>query len=247
MSSEGFDGSLNDDRHEAIQRMGTSNYRIDETASVRHRTQYELSGKGMVPTGQGVPLAPSETRNSIGNQLFVVLSAHKTPVPSDRRRATQAYPKLAVEIRRLNSERANRALHMPRPGNTTGIHMTKVLVADDYRDSADSLSQVLNTLGYETSTAYDGLEAVMSARAFQPDVAILDIEMPVMDGFGAARLLSSTPPPTLIALTAKASADIEAQTAAAGFDFYLPKPVDLDRLLSILQSIAHPPALAEVA
>ena len=119
--------------------------------------------------------------------------------------------------------------------------MTKVLVVDDYRDGADSLSQLLNTLGYETSTAYDGLEAVTSAREFHPDIAILDIEMPVLDGFGAASILRSMPPVALIALTAMPSTDIEARTAAAGFDFYLSKPVDLGRLLPILRSIAPSP------
>lgn len=123
--------------------------------------------------------------------------------------------------------------------------MTKVLVVDDYRDGADSLSQLLMTLGYETSTAYDGSEAVASAVAFEPDAAILDIEMPVLDGFGAAKILRSMPPMTLIALTAMADPDIAAQTAAAGFDFYLPKPVDLDQLLSILRTIARPPGEAE--
>jgi two-component system, cell cycle response regulator DivK len=129
--------------------------------------------------------------------------------------------------------------------------MTKVMVVDDYRDSADTLSQVLRTLDFDTSTAYDGLEAVTIAKAFHPDVVILDIEMPVMDGFSAARLLRLMAPVTLIALTAMATADIEAQIVAAGFDLYLPKPVDLDLLLSILQSVAHlpgkPVALEEVS
>ena len=125
--------------------------------------------------------------------------------------------------------------------------MTRVLVADDFRDSADSLTLVLSTLGYETSTAYDGLDAVISAKDFHPDVAILDIEMPVMDGFSAARLLRSMSSSTLIALTSKAGTDIGAETSAAGFDFYLPKPVDLGQLLSLLRSIELPPAaLSEV-
>jgi CheY-like chemotaxis protein len=122
--------------------------------------------------------------------------------------------------------------------------MTRVLVVDDHRDSADSLGQVLKTLGYDASMAYDGLEAVAISKTAHPDVVILDIEMPVMDGFNAARLLRSMAPVTLIALTAMASADIEAQTAAAGFDFYLSKPADIDLLLSILHSVANPPGTA---
>ncbi len=107
--------------------------------------------------------------------------------------------------------------------------MTKVLVVDDCRDAADSLSQLLTTFGYDTSTACDGSRAVASAEVFRPDVAILDIEMPVLDGFGAAKILRSMPPMALIALPAKADLDMEAQTATAGFDFYLSKPVDLER------------------
>ena len=115
--------------------------------------------------------------------------------------------------------------------------MQRVMVVDDARDAAESLALLFETLGFETCTAYDGQEAVDAVQTFRPDVIVLDIEMPVLDGFAAARAIRKLPDPSrpvLIALTALAAADVEQRTLAAGFDFYLSKPADLDRLISLM-------------
>jgi len=67
--------------------------------------------------------------------------------------------------------------------------MPKILVVDDLRDSADSLALLFDALGHQTMTSYDGQQAVDAARAFEPDIVFLDINMPVLDGYGAARSL----------------------------------------------------------
>ena len=90
--------------------------------------------------------------------------------------------------------------------------MPKILV-DDLRDSADSLALLFDALGHQTMTSYDGQQAVVAAQSFAPDIVFLDINMPILDGYGAARslrrLLVDTPP-VLVALTAVSGPDASA-------------------------------------
>ena len=115
--------------------------------------------------------------------------------------------------------------------------MSKVLVVDDAHDGADSLALLFQALGHQTATAYDGAQAVEASHGFLPDFIILDIEMPLMNGFEAAKALRTrrpVAPPVLIALTALTGADVEQHTLDSGFDFYLSKPADLGRLVAIV-------------
>jgi CheY-like chemotaxis protein len=112
---------------------------------------------------------------------------------------------------------------------TSSAHKRKILVVDDNRDAADTLSMLLDFLGYETQTAYDGQQGVDVATAFQPDLVILDINMPVMDGYQAARMLRNargTSRAVLVALTARATPTDKAAALQAGFDYHVVKPVD---------------------
>jgi CheY-like chemotaxis protein len=99
-------------------------------------------------------------------------------------------------------------------------------------------STLLELSGHEVRVAYDGQSAVSVARVFQPQVAVLDIGMPRMDGYAAARLLREEPWAAsllLVAATGWGDAQAKAQTASAGFDEHLTKPVlpeDLERLLA---------------
>lgn len=109
----------------------------------------------------------------------------------------------------------------------------KVLVADDNRDAADSLSLLLSMLDCEVRTAYDGAQAVAIAREFHPSLVVLDLCMPVLDGLSAARVLRSERTGegmALVAVTALATEADKAAVKAAGFDAHLPKPLDLERL-----------------
>lgn len=119
----------------------------------------------------------------------------------------------------------------------TGERRRRVLVADDNSDAADSLAMLLTILGNEVRTAADGQEAVEIAEAFRPDVAVLDIGMPRLDGNGAARRIRAEPwgrGMALVALTGWGHEDDRRRTAEAGFDLHLTKPIDpttLDDLL----------------
>lgn len=114
----------------------------------------------------------------------------------------------------------------------------KVLVADDNSDAAESLGMLLELMGNEVRTAADGLEAVEVAEVFRPDVMVLDIGMPRLDGNAAARRIRATEwgrRTVLIALTGWGQAEDRRRTAEAGFDMHLTKPVDpgtLDALLA---------------
>lgn len=110
--------------------------------------------------------------------------------------------------------------------------MTKVLLVEDHEELWDFLSRRLVRRGFEVVLAHDGQRAVEQVSAEQPDVVLLDMDLPVMDGWTVARTLRSqgaTVP--IIALTAHAMAGDRAKALAAGCDDYHAKPVNLSTLL----------------
>ena len=116
--------------------------------------------------------------------------------------------------------------------------LRKILVADDNRDSADSLAMLLQLGGYEVVVAYDGEAAIARAESCRPQVVLLDIGMPRLDGYAvAARLRCESwgRQMRLIALTGWGQEDDKARARKAGFDEHLTKPVDpeeLERLIA---------------
>ena len=110
--------------------------------------------------------------------------------------------------------------------------MTKVLLVEDHEELWDFLSRRLVRRGFEVVLAHDGQRAVEQVSAEQPDIVLLDMDLPVMDGWTVARTLrrqGATVP--VIALTAHAMAGDRAKALAAGCDDYHAKPVDLPKLL----------------
>lgn len=115
---------------------------------------------------------------------------------------------------------------------------SRILVADDNVDSADSTALLLQIAGYEVRTAYDGLQAVQLALIFRPALVILDLNMPVMDGWAAAQALrSSTHGIALVALTALSQPADFNGTRVAGFDYHLVKPFDAHELRAIVRHL----------
>ena len=113
----------------------------------------------------------------------------------------------------------------------------KILVADDNRDAATSLAMLLEMEGHEVRRAYDGVEAVQIADDFHPDVVLLDIGMPRLDGYGAARELRTRDwarGVLLLALTGWGQSEDKLMAREAGFDHHLVKPVDPDRLRDLI-------------
>lgn len=104
----------------------------------------------------------------------------------------------------------------------------KVLVADDNHDAALSLGMLVELLGHEVRTAYDGIEALQVAGEFQPDLVLLDIGMPRMDGYEACRRLRAQPWGAnlkVVAVTGWGQEHDRRKSEQAGFDEHLVKPV----------------------
>jgi PAS domain S-box-containing protein len=116
----------------------------------------------------------------------------------------------------------------------------RVLVVDDNVDAAQSLSQVLQMLGYPVTCAHDGVEAVEMAKNWRPAVALMDIGMPRMNGLEAARALRALPGgerPWLIALSGWGQHDDRRRSREAGFDHHFVKPVDVEALVELIRQL----------
>ena len=113
----------------------------------------------------------------------------------------------------------------------------RVLVVDDNRDAAESLGMLLELESCKVSVAYDGRQALEVLDVFKPDIALLDIGMPGMDGYELARRIRTTQRGrsiVLVALTGWGQAEDKKRAADAGFDEHLTKPVDPEQLVRVL-------------
>jgi CheY-like chemotaxis protein len=116
----------------------------------------------------------------------------------------------------------------------------RILIVDDNRDGADSLAMLLRLMGNDTRTAYDGQEGVTLAGAFRPDVLLLDIGLPKLNGHEACRRIREQPwgkRAVLIAVTGWGQEEDRRRSHEAGFDFHLTKPVAPHDLLKLLAGL----------
>lgn len=121
----------------------------------------------------------------------------------------------------------------------TPLPPKRILVVDDNRDAADLTAQLLSLHGHEAAVAYDGNEGIQIALGFIPDVVLLDLGMPVVDGFTVATMLRRVPAldrALLVAYTAWHDAATRAQVMASGFDQHVVKPASMDDLLRVIGS-----------
>lgn len=132
----------------------------------------------------------------------------------------------------------------PAPEPTVGEPATptarRILVVDDNPDTATSLATLLELTGNETHIAHDGLEAVAAAAAFRPDIVLLDIGLPKMDGFEAARKIRAEPwgrTMVLVALTGWGQEEDRRESRESGFDGHMVKPVDFAALKKLLAEL----------
>ncbi len=115
----------------------------------------------------------------------------------------------------------------------------RVLVVDDNRDAAETLAMLLRSVGHEVTLAFDGNEALVAAERSHPQVVVLDVGLPGLDGYEVARRLrgaSATAHVKLIALTGYGQPEDVARAHAAGFDHHFVKPVDPAALLGLVHS-----------
>jgi CheY-like chemotaxis protein len=116
----------------------------------------------------------------------------------------------------------------------------RVLIVDDNRDSAASMAKLLRVMGHEVDTAHDGEQAVEMAGAMRPEVVLLDIGLPKMNGYAAANTIRQQPwgkKMILIAVTGWGQEEDKRKSKEAGFDQHMVKPIDVRSLMKFLSEL----------
>lgn len=113
----------------------------------------------------------------------------------------------------------------------------RILVVDDNQDTAQSMGELLEILGHQAQVAFDGTKAVEVATTFQPDIVLLDIGLPIIDGYEVARRMRAAGlnSSLLIALTGYGREEDRERAHQAGFDMHFTKPIELDTLQKVLE------------
>lgn len=125
--------------------------------------------------------------------------------------------------------------HRTAHASTPPPRALRILVVDDNVDAANGLASLLERLGHTPIVAYDGRSALLAAEEHRPDLVVLDIGLPGMDGYTVASQLRQTGrPAVLVALTGYGQDEFQRRSEAAGFDHHLVKPVDVTRLREIV-------------
>ncbi|HYG62706.1 MAG TPA: ATP-binding protein [Thermoanaerobaculia bacterium] len=143
-----------------------------------------------------------------------------------------------VRLPALQEQRAGEPSAEPDVPKATAGH--RILVVDDNQDSALSLAMLLEISGHEVRTAYDGLEAIDAAAEFRPDIVLMDVGMPKLNGYDAARRIRAEPwgeRMLLVAVTGWGQEEDRRRTTEAGFDGHLVKPVDFGAVTKLLDSM----------
>ncbi len=115
----------------------------------------------------------------------------------------------------------------------------RILIADDNADTADSLALMFSGLGYEVRAAYNGVSAVETAEHFRPEIVLLDIGMPGLNGYETAHLIREESwgrDAVVVAVTGMGTVADQQRSLDAGFDYHLTKPVDPTVLKKLVQA-----------
>ena len=205
----------------------------------------EDHGKGIPPTALSTifemfaQLDRGNAEASEGLGIGLALSRHLVELHGGQIRAysegrgTGARFVVTLPVQRAPVDTAPSA----RGGETRAL---KIVVADDNVDSVESLAVLLTLDGHHVSVAHDGLTAVQLATDTQPDLAILDLGMPGIDGYEAAERMRALPGGgdlVLVALSGYAQAGDRQRSQQAGFDLHLVKPLDPERLRDLLAAV----------
>lgn len=138
---------------------------------------------------------------------------------------------------RLPASPAQREVHHSAGRSTHSQNRTsarRVLIVDDNRDAADTLTRLIRVLGHESRSVHDGLEALAEVKGYSPDLVFLDIGLPHMDGFEVARQLREEHGSSLVLVALSGYAAQTTSVADGGFDLHIVKPIDLPTLRAIL-------------
>jgi len=136
----------------------------------------------------------------------------------------------------------NGGLHSAPNGAARSKRRLRILIADDDRDHVLTLAALLMDEGHEVREVYRGSEITRMAREFDPDVALIDISMPGMNGYDAAREIRQEfgkARPMLIAITGWKQSSDRILAKLAGFDHHMPKPFDSKALIALLNPLSE--------
>jgi CheY-like chemotaxis protein len=125
----------------------------------------------------------------------------------------------------------------PKPAARSDGRRRRVLVVEDNRDARESLRLLLELAGHDVETSEDGPDGLDKLRVFRPEVALIDVGLPGLDGYAMARMVRKTGDPSavrLIALTGYGQPEDRRRALDAGFDVHVTKPIDPDRLEELL-------------
>ena len=214
----------------------------------------------VVDTGQGIPakdirtifdifaqVAGSSTTPSAGLGLgltmvksFAEMHGGSVTVESDGPGAGTTF-KVKLPLRQATPSPAS-AISPPMIGPTLPTRSLRILVVDDNTAAADLLSVLIKAMGHTVSTAYDGAQAIEVANGLKPEVVIMDIGMPVMNGYEAARtmrLQSWANKAMLIALTGWGQDEDRRRATEAGFDRHIVKPIEPEDIERLIRTVAN--------
>jgi len=141
-----------------------------------------------------------------------------------------------LPVARPTDDRSFEPAAAPSIATASGHRKVRVLLVDDHSDVVNGLSRLLTLAGYDVRAALDPIAAIALAEEFRPEIAILDIGLPTMDGYALAGELRTrlADPPVLIALSGYSQAKDLARSEAAGFAVHLVKPIDAGDLVDVI-------------
>ena len=189
----------------------------------------QLNGRSQTGLGIGLALA----------KRLVEMHGGEVQAHSDGAgKGSEFIVRLPRQTRRVGAAANSGSALPPAPAPAAGVR--RILVADDNLDSLETLAQLLQLRGHEIYKAADGVQALEAATRTRPDLVLLDIGMPGMDGYEVARRIRSQPwgrEATLVALTGWGQENDRRRSREAGFDSHCIKPLDMQRLLNLLASL----------
>jgi CheY-like chemotaxis protein len=189
----------------------------------------------LILIGTSARRSPS-THHDEHQEPFVAVTSPDTPPAAELTEGPEPAPaqrEMLLERVRVVAHRIEARVRDSLPP----VGPLRVLVVDDHPDAADTLAEILIILGCDVRVCYDGQSALAAFDAFAPDVCLLDLMMPGIDGLELARRLRDrfrTRPVFMVATTALGTLEDRTRTALAGFHYHLVKPIPVPELLSTL-------------